>query len=215
MPSGLLRVKGTIDLSQFWPVGESDADTTKVKVDVGANAFSFRPHRGAAFHVTHAFEAAMVHGRVRKAPIDKNGRVTIQLQGIEAPELHYLPQPAPGEELSKKDRDAFKAAKGKGEFRQRLGETATLALVNVLKRAKSDPLPCEVNSQVDSPDEVFDTYAPRVSARVIMVRWQGRLNWILRFWSRRLSICVVSFSPARAWLMSCWSASPLLLLRIR
>jgi hypothetical protein len=29
--TGMLRIRGTIDLSQFWPSGQSDADTTKIK----------------------------------------------------------------------------------------------------------------------------------------------------------------------------------------
>ena len=32
MPVGLLEVEGTIKVSQFWPEGRSDADTTKVVV---------------------------------------------------------------------------------------------------------------------------------------------------------------------------------------
>ena len=39
MANGLLEVSGTIDLSQFWPQGSSDADTTKVLVTIGDNAF--------------------------------------------------------------------------------------------------------------------------------------------------------------------------------
>ncbi len=51
---GLLKVTGTLDLNQFWPDGESDADTAKVKV--GQNAFSFQTHPGAPFKVTHVFD---------------------------------------------------------------------------------------------------------------------------------------------------------------
>jgi hypothetical protein len=52
---GLLRVKGTIDLNQFWPTGGvhnvlSDADTVHVKVDP-ATSFVFEGN------VTHAFQA--------------------------------------------------------------------------------------------------------------------------------------------------------------
>ena len=35
MFKGLLEVSGTIDLNQFWPAGESDADTVKVLRGIG------------------------------------------------------------------------------------------------------------------------------------------------------------------------------------
>ena len=78
MPSGLLRVEGTFDIQQFWPDGMSDADTVKIKI--GASAFAFRPHAGAAFRdVSVAFDGAKVKGRVTK-PVIGNGTVTIRLQ---------------------------------------------------------------------------------------------------------------------------------------
>jgi hypothetical protein len=43
MFQGLLEVSGTIDLDQFWPVAESDADTVKVLL-AGVKAFRSRPH---------------------------------------------------------------------------------------------------------------------------------------------------------------------------
>jgi hypothetical protein len=55
---GLLRVTGWLDPSQFWPEGESDADTNKVIVRTGPNAFQFQPHPGARFMVTRVFEGA-------------------------------------------------------------------------------------------------------------------------------------------------------------
>ena len=41
---GLLRVRGTIDLDQFWPTGSSDADTSKIKVTVGKDSFAYHAH---------------------------------------------------------------------------------------------------------------------------------------------------------------------------
>jgi len=64
-----------------------------VKVSVGSDAFSFRPHPGANFEVTHAFEGAKVKGKTTRAVVEK-GTVTIRLQGIDAAELHYQPMPA-------------------------------------------------------------------------------------------------------------------------
>src|SRR5438552_5627627 len=91
MPSGLLEMTGTIDVDQFWPAGTSDADTTKILVDVADNAFRFRRSPGDPFQITHAFDDAVVVGKVRKPAIDQRGRVTVRLQGVDAPELHYQP----------------------------------------------------------------------------------------------------------------------------
>ena len=35
MADGLLEMRATVDLDQFWPRGHSDADTTKILVRVG------------------------------------------------------------------------------------------------------------------------------------------------------------------------------------
>jgi hypothetical protein len=71
---GLLRVTGSIDLSQFWPAGDSDADTTKVVVSVDAGSFRFRAGVSGAFKVTKVFRNTKVVDRVTKAPIDAKGR---------------------------------------------------------------------------------------------------------------------------------------------
>lgn len=90
MAIGLLRVSGTIQLDQFWPSGSADADTAKILVDVGPGAFRFRAAPGGTFGNTRAFDNATVVGRGRR-PAIRNGQVTVRLQGIDAPELHYRP----------------------------------------------------------------------------------------------------------------------------
>jgi hypothetical protein len=123
MPTGPLEVSGTIDLTQFWPTGASDADTVKVHLS-GANAFRFTAHPGAAPKITHAFEGAQVHGKVTKDAIDKQQRITVRLPAVDAAELHYrLLAPALNKKKpTKAQRAAFNAASGK--FRQPFGETA-------------------------------------------------------------------------------------------
>ena len=141
MPQGLLKVAGSIDLNQFWPQGESDADTTKILVRVGGNAFQFRPNATAAFQTTHAFDQAKVRGKVTKPCIDNKSRVTIRLQGIDAPELHYMPQAAKKKaDQTKKQRERFLELNEK--YRQKLGETATVELSSFLQQAGQDPLSC-------------------------------------------------------------------------
>ena len=157
MPVGLLEADGTIDLAQFWPQGDSDADTVKVLLS-GANAFRFRPHAGAAFKVTHAFNGATVRGKVSKSAIDKQGRITIRLQGIDAGELHYRPT-APtlnGKKPTAAQRTKFNAANG--NFRQHFGETAAMKLAGFLATVGSSPVHCVVRTAVDHPGDVFDAF---------------------------------------------------------
>jgi len=156
MPTGLLEVTGTIDLSQFWPSGESDADT--VKVQVGTGSFRFAPRAGDPSSVTHAFEGAQVRGKVTKDAIDKQNRITIRLQAVDAPELHYRPT-APtlnNRKPTTTQRAAFNAANG--NFRQNLGETATVQLFGFLNGVGKSPIDCVVRTLVDQPGDVFDTF---------------------------------------------------------
>jgi len=156
----LLRVTGTIDVSQFWPKGSSDADTTKIIVDVSQDAFQVRLPGSAAFAVTHVFDNATVVGTARKQAV-ANGRITVRLQGIDAPELHYRPAAIPRKlKPTDQQRAAFKAVNK--EYRQRLGETSTIALANSLQSGSNDGngsvLACNLLTQVDLPGDVFDTY---------------------------------------------------------
>lgn len=156
--TGLLRIRGTIDLDQFWPKGSSDADTSKIQVTVGKNAFAFAPD-GKAFKVTHALDNAMVVGASRDPVIDSKSRITVRLQGIDAPELHYraaaLKKNRP--EVTEKKRAAYNQ-QNKVERRQYWGETATVALAKKLAGFGANPIACEVYSFVDHPYELVDTY---------------------------------------------------------
>ena len=90
--SGLLRIRGVIDLTQFWPGGSADADTSKVKVNVGKGSFAFAAD-GKKFKATNVLDKAIVIGASKKPVIDAQSRVTVRLQGIDAPELHYKAAP--------------------------------------------------------------------------------------------------------------------------
>ena len=67
--AGLLRIRGSIDLEQFRPDGESDADTSKVKVTVSDTSFSFAAD-GKSFKRTNAFIGASVRGASKDLVID-------------------------------------------------------------------------------------------------------------------------------------------------
>ncbi len=87
MSKGLLRVKGTIDVDQFWPTNQSDADT--VKVAVNPDSFEFSPDPNTQpFTLTHVFNGAMVKG-AESEPAVQNGKVKIRAEHIDACELHY------------------------------------------------------------------------------------------------------------------------------
>jgi endonuclease YncB( thermonuclease family) len=158
MVAGLLQMRGSIAIDQFWPTGRSDADTTKIVLTVSPNAIEFRKNSSSPFHGTHVFDHAMVKGRTSKPPI-KNGQVTVRLQGIDATELHYQPSPLTSTEkkgLSPAKRNAYHLVTH--PYRQFLGATATKALRDFLATTGQPALDCRVFTQVDQPDEVFDTY---------------------------------------------------------
>ncbi|RQH14139.1 thermonuclease family protein [Bradyrhizobium sp. RP6] len=158
MPVGLLEVEGTIDVGQFWPEGRSDADTTKVLVTMAPDAVRFRKSGSAPFQPTHVFEGAKVKGRTSTTPI-KHGKLTVRLQGIDAPELHYMPSPLSAAE-KKGLTDATKQAYHEvtHSYRQFLGATASKALHDFLSSSGEAALACRVFTHVDAPNEVFDTY---------------------------------------------------------
>ena len=59
---GVVKVRGTISIAQFWPEGSADADTTKFLVSVRHDSFS-HSEDGRNFRVTHVFNDARVVGK--------------------------------------------------------------------------------------------------------------------------------------------------------
>jgi hypothetical protein len=134
---GLLQVTGTLDPNQFWPSGSSDGDTAHVHVE----SVTFN---GKA---THAFHGAHVRSRIQKGVIDQHGRITVRLQGIDAPELHYMPP------VTKP-----KAKQPTAAFRQHYGRLAAERPGEFLKTLGAGPPACRVVTRVEKPNEVFNTY---------------------------------------------------------
>ena len=171
MADGRLEVTGTIQIDQFWPTGASDADTAKILVGTGPGAFRFRPDPATPFQPTNAFANAIVRGRTTKPAIDNQGRITVRLQGIDATELHFRPKSAlRPSQRTQQQTDLY--LKWNEEYRQRLAETATVRLKQLLQQAGQDPVPCTVFSAVDEPDEVFDTYGRFIGD--ILIRLGGQ-----------------------------------------
>jgi endonuclease YncB( thermonuclease family) len=181
---GILRVRGTIDITQFWPAGSSDADTTKVKVTVGTGSFAYAEN-GRTFKVTNVFDDARVVGKSRE-PVIKNNKITVRLQGIDAPELHYRAGALPrSDAISDEQRRQFNQL-NRTERRQHWAESATLALKNKLARIGDSEIECEVLSLVDHPYELVDTYG-RVVANIRVGRradldinlWLAEEGWVV------------------------------------
>ncbi|HEY4106917.1 MAG TPA: thermonuclease family protein, partial [Polyangiaceae bacterium] len=159
---GLLQVEGLLDAAQFWPAGTSDGDTARVTVE----RVSFEGK------VTHVFEGAHIRGRINTTVLDEHNAITVRFQGIDAPELHYLPAVSKG-----------KAAKPNHNFRQHYGRAAAAALGAFVKTFGAGSVKCRVVTQVSKPNEVFDTYG-RFIGDVIVTDANGRdvdLNlWMLQ-----------------------------------
>ena len=170
MYKGLLRVSGTIDLSQFWPGSGSDADTASAVVN--SQSFEFAPDATVPlFRSTRVFEGAEIRG----TKVIHSGKVTIRLQGVDAPELHFAAL------ISKKNLTANGT-----KFRQLLGETATVELRAALPKRPST-LSCEVLSRIDKPGDAFDVYGrlvgdvliPTKTQRLSLAHWLAESGWAL------------------------------------
>lgn len=175
---GLLRVLGTIDLDQFWPDGESDADTSKIKVKVSGGSFAFSSDGGKTFKKTNVYDNAFARGASNKKVIDAQDRITVRLQGIDAPELHYRAAPLKtSTSVSKAKRAAFNL-ENKSPRRQYWAETATVALAKKLSGYGS-PVKCQVTSFIDYPYEVVDTYGRFVANIRVGAKYNTDINlWL-------------------------------------
>jgi endonuclease YncB( thermonuclease family) len=164
MTKGLLLVTGTIDVTQFWPGKESDADTVKVEVsrgDVNKGGFRFSPDgKPASAEVTHVLDSPLVIGAETKEV--SQAIITVRLENIDAPELHYL---------------------GAKNFRQYFGETAAIALHDLIADAGKNPVHCEVRTRVNHPNDVFDTYGRLIGNIILHPNTKKELNvnhWLIQ-----------------------------------
>lgn len=153
MSKGLLVVKGTIDITQFWPEHEADGDTVRVLVSHDGG-FKFSPNGDrASLKVTHVFDSPLAIGATTTTV--SQGTIIVRLQHIDAAELHYP---------------------GSKNFRQYFGETAATELDALITGAGKQPVKCEVRTAVDHPHEVFDTYGRLIGDIILHPNSQQEIN---------------------------------------
>jgi endonuclease YncB( thermonuclease family) len=185
---GLVQVDGAIELSQFFPAGRSDADTTNVRVRVDPTSFRYVEAFGAAPINLGWVTTARVRGEGTHAVLShikgRGGRppgdyLRVRLESVDAPELHFRPTnplPIP----TKTQREAFK--RFNEEYRQWCAEMAVFRLVEHLDDlATNGAVSCLVETEVVAPNEVFDAYGRFVGViQLHSAAGPQRLNdWLL------------------------------------
>jgi len=163
---GTLRIHGQIDIRQFWPIGDADADTTKIQLLVSEDSFEYRAEGQAYFIPTVAFDNAISKGqgskpvvKVRKS--DQQRIITVRLQGVDAPELHYKAAPLrQSAGVSPALREAYNTI-NREERRQCYAQSSTTALARYLTDFTNEDgflVDCLFQTEAGAPYEVIDTY---------------------------------------------------------
>jgi endonuclease YncB( thermonuclease family) len=162
-PEGMVEIHGPLNFDQFYyQNADSDADT--VKIEVKADSVRYRPNEDALWKENlRVFDDAYV--KDTKVVRKRNRTITVRLQGIDAPELHYEAQRRGLKKLSQKQRRLWMNYR----FRQNWGAKAVYELEQFLKSyVKSGVIQhAYVFSRVDSPNDVFDIYGRFVGDIVI------------------------------------------------
>lgn len=169
---GLLIISGTLRVKQFWPESRSDGDTATVDL-AAKQPFVFVNDAGHRAPTQALDQADSVGKFGRKSVIktNKSGarKVTIRLQGLDAPELHFQPQ--------------VQGASGVTHpFRQSLGETCAAALHTFVSAFGQAEIPCEVLTRVNKPSDVCDVFG-RVVGNIVLIMGGARIDvnhWLVR-----------------------------------
>ena len=177
---GLVEVHGEIKLSTFYyKGGQSDADTVKLDIENGFARFRANKNTGWK-NVTHI----LLEGKINSNPVIKvykNSavkRLTVRLQGIDAPELHFR---ADSRKLGKNIKEKWDYT----DYRQRGGAKATWELVNKIEEYKDphkDIVKAHTLSRVKSPNDAFDVHGRFVGDVVIKRNGKPDLNinrWLI------------------------------------
>ncbi len=185
---GTLRVTGTIDIHQFWPLDSSDADTTKLQLLINNKSFQYRKTGSKTFKTTNAYVGAVSKGQGTKAVITiskKTGEqsITCRLQGVDAPELHYKASALKTKpSITQTMRDVFN--KNNKDRRQYYAQSSTVALAKHLKKFadKNGIVKAVFETEVDSPADAVDTYGRfvgniRIGKKLDINLWLVENGW--------------------------------------
>lgn len=181
---GKFIVTGSLDISQFWNEGKSDADTADIDIMPGKSSFTFVDDKGKKKDVTALMYSAVIKStssepvEVIKAQNKKVQHITARFQGIDAPELHYKIYDV--HTINKfKNNANFK--KVNIEYRQKFSETAALALASLLKKYadKDGNVTCTfVTENISTPSDLCDVYG-RFVGEIVLNDGTNLNHWLL------------------------------------
>lgn len=189
---GTLKIKGRIELKQFWPIGKEDADTSQLKLKVGDAIFEYSPdndYQSTHFQPTSVYDNAQVVNQSGKNQVVKyrnqvnRAYIKIRLQGLDAPELHYkIYDFKIYQNLNPSQKAALKAVNV--EYRQAYAETSVGHLVKFLESTSpnQESLECIFLSQnIKAPADAIDVYGRFVGDIFIQQdgNWVSVNEWIL------------------------------------
>lgn len=188
-----VRITGTVPLNQFYGYGgRSDADTMIFLPD--ADGARWRPRGETEWRsipldfFRNAFVGAGHDGpkavlRKRKLGEKFPEAMTLRLQGVDAPELHYeaVPEIDP-KKMTPAVHERWEDWEGI-QFRQHGSIQATCAVAGALalfaSRENPDRIPAAAHSWVKSPGDLFDVYGRFVSDVLVGPGDQSVNLWML------------------------------------
>ena len=141
-------LRGTLDTTQFYPSGSSDADTLHIAIE------------------------RLPRRRPARLVIDSEGRVTVRLRGVDAPELHERPRCPMG--LSRKEREAFMAHAA--TFRQPYAMRSVSRFRTWLAPGENTLVRCELRGE--SFATACDAYGRLIAD--LFVRGDNANLWLVR-----------------------------------
>jgi len=141
MARSRLIIRGYFSSAQFYPQGNSDADTMNVTIATASFVDATGKETSVYGKLIKAhYEDAAAPGGPTKKPVVKGGGIRVRLQGIDAPELHFQA----GETFYRQPRGAYAA--------RRLNEALRF------HGGGDDMLACEITTNVDRPSDAFDKF---------------------------------------------------------
>lgn len=183
---GTLKITGVIDINQFWPKGSSDADTTKIKLLVDERSFEYMPEGEEEFVPTKIYLGAKSKGKITTEVVSFNKKenanfITIRLQGLDAPELHFRAAPLKsGEDVTKEERALYNSINK--ERRQNFAQSSTALLAGMLA-AFADVhglLSAVFLTDIEYPQDAVDTYG-RFVGSVLVDNLEMNVNlWLVK-----------------------------------